>query len=469
MTIRIHNSLTQKKEDFKPIKKDKVGMYSCGVTVYDHCHLGHARSLFIFDYIKKYLAYRGFKVKFIRNVTDIDDKIINKAREQGKSTAEVAEKYIKSYKEDIQALGIGEADKEPRATKHIEEIKEHIKKLLKEDYAYEKEGDVYFRVRKFKEYGKLSHQSLEQIQAGSRIETNEKKENPLDFALWKNSKEDEPFWDSPWGKGRPGWHIECSAMSMRYLGDTFDIHAGGRDLIFPHHENEIAQSEAKTGKPFVKYWIHHGLLTINGQKMAKSLGNFVTIKDVLKKYDPNIIKLFFLSSHYSQPIDFNKEKMEETKKAYERINILMTKLDRKYGTRDVSEKINGDTGAIGQFRDEFIKCMDDDFNTPKALAVLYNMVNKCHITFDGNDRYKDLKLSYAMSIIKEIADIFGLTFIKEASSEISDDKIQWYISARNALKKEKKYKEADEIREKLDKKGIILEDAKDGTTWRRKI
>jgi cysteinyl-tRNA synthetase len=310
------------------------------------------------------------------------------------------------------------------------------------------------------------------MQEAVRIEKDPKKKDPLDFALWKKSNEDEPYWESPWGKGRPGWHIECSVMSEKYLKtEMLDIHAGGRDLIFPHHENEIAQSEAKSGKPFAKYWIHHGLLTINGQKMAKSLGNFITIKDFMNKYkDADLLKLFFLSAHYSSPIDYNEEKIEETKKAYEGIDILMKKLEGRYGTRKVNGVIHWGAGTAGDFKNQFIECMDDDFNTPKALSVLFDMVKRCNITLESNEEYKDGKLAYAMEIIKEISDIFGLTFLKKSSGAISVAKVEFYISTRTAFKKQGNFAEADEIRKTLEEKGIILEDTKDGkTTWRRKL
>ena len=306
------------------------------------------------------------------------------------------------------------------------------------------------------------------MEIGARVLPEENKKDPLDFALWKAAKEGEPSWNSPWGKGRPGWHIECSVMSSDILGDKFDIHGGGIDLIFPHHENEIAQSEG-AGKEFAKYWIHHGLLTINGQKMAKSLGNFVTIQDTLRKYHPDVLKIFYLQAHYSSPIDFSWEKMEEAKSAYERIDILMKKLDRVFGTRDVSKVVTGGMGAIGQFKDKFIEYMDDDFNTPRALSVLFDMINRCNKELESDDEYKNFKLRYAMDIIKEISDIFGFTFLKDNLTEMSDTKVTIAIAMREQLRKEKKFKEADDIRKNLEEKGIILEDTKDGTTWRRKL
>ncbi len=473
MGIRIYNSLTKKKDEFTPLKDDEVKMYTCGVTVYDDCHIGHARSLFIFEVIRQYLRYRGYNVKFVRNITDIDDKIINRANELKIDWKDLVKKYIDSYYEDLEALGIQRGDYEPRATEreNIDAMIKHIQELITKGYAYVTDSGVYFNVRKFKDYGKLSGQSIDKMLSGARIEPDEEKKDPLDFALWKKSKENEPFWDSPWVNGRPGWHIECSVMSTKYLKtDTLDIHAGGIDLVFPHHENEIAQSEALTGKLFAKYWIHHGLLTINGQKMAKSLGNFVTIKDFIDKYkNADLLKLFFLSTHYSHPIDYTEEKMEEAKKAYERIDILMKKLDEIYGTTDISQLIKQGTGFIKPFKDKFIEYMDDDFNTPRALSVLFDMVNGCNRLIDSKDELKNFKLRYAMDIIKEIADVFGLTFLKVVPVEMSDEEIKQYINKRLEYKKQGNFKEADRIRNELEEKGIILEDTKDGTRWRRKL
>ena len=471
MPIFIYNSLARKKEEFVPQNPPKVNIYTCGVTVYDESHIGHARSLYIFDVIRRYLKYRNFKVNFVRNITDIDDKIINRANELKIHWQDLTKKYIDSYYQDLKLLGIQKADFEPRATENIVDMVKYIEGLIAKGYAYATNTGVYFSVRKFKDYGKLSGQSIEQMLTGVRKEPDETKEDPLDFALWKISKPGEPSWDSLCGKGRPGWNLECSVMSQKFLKtDTLDIHAGGRDLIFPHHENEIAQAEALTGKPFAKYWIHHGLLTINGQKMAKSLGNFVTIKDFINKYKyADILKLFFLSAHYSHPIDYNEEKIEETKQALERILILLEKIDRQLSviSCQLSDK---KISEIEDVKKKFIEAMDDDFNTPRALSVLFDMVNRCNIELDSDDEYKNFKLRYAMDIIKEIADIFGLAFLKEVSGEISDTKITVAITLREQLKKEKKYSEADQIRKELEEKGVILEDTKDGTTtWRRKL
>ncbi|MFA5411183.1 MAG: cysteine--tRNA ligase [Candidatus Omnitrophota bacterium] len=461
MPISLYNSLTRKKEEFIPQNPPRVNIYTCGVTVYDESHIGHARSLYIFDVIRRYLACRGFKVKFIRNITDIDDKIINRANELKVSWQDLVKKYIDRYYEDLKSLGIEKADAEPRATENIPEMIKYIQGLIEKGYAYQAGGDVYFNVRQFPAYGKLSGQNIEQMESGARIEPTEDKKDPLDFALWKASKPGEPSWDSPWGKGRPGWHIECSVMSQKFLQtQTLDIHAGGRDLIFPHHENEIAQAEALTGKPFAKYWIHHGLLTINGQKMAKSAGNFVTIKDFINKYKyTDLLKVFFLSAHYSHPIDYTDEKIEEARQALERISILLGKIG--------SEKPGKTIPEIEEMKNNFIKAMDDDFNTPGALAAVFELVNLTNKNIENPD------FSYqAKKTLKELLGLLGLSLEFTKAQDAQDDKklIQDLIAKRIRLKEEKKFSEADKIRKDLEAKGIILEDTKDGkTTWRRKL
>ncbi len=460
MPIFIYNSLARKKEEFIPINPPKVNIYTCGVTVYDESHIGHARSLYIFDLIRRYLKYRGFKVNFVRNITDIDDKIINRANELKVDWQELVKKYIDSYYEDLKSLGIEKGDFEPRATENIPEMIKYIQGLIEKGFAYEAGGDVYFRVRKFSDYGKLSGQSVDQMETGVRIEPAEHKKDPLDFALWKKSKENEPFWESPWSRGRPGWHIECSVMSQKFLKtDTLDIHAGGRDLIFPHHENEIAQAEALTGKPFAKYWLHGGLLTINSQKMAKALGNFVTIKDFMAKYKyADLLKLFFLSAHYSSPIDYSEEKIAETKQALERISILLGKIDSQKSEKKFTE--------IEKIKDDFIKAMDDDFNTPQALACVFELVNLSNKNIDNTDF-----ASVAKNTLKELLKLLGLELELDKTENTADEtkSIQDLINRRIEFKKEKKFSEADNIRKELEEKGIILEDTKDGTTWRRKL
>jgi len=443
MPLHIYNSLTKKKEEFVPIEPSKVNMYTCGVTVYDDCHIGHARSLYIFDVIRSYLEYKKFKVNFVRNITDIDDKIINRANELKVNWRDLVEKYITSYKEDLKSLvirlGILDKDKEePRATKSIEDIKEYIKVLIDKDYAYVTNTGVYFSVRKFKKYGKLSGQSVDQMLTGVRKEADETKDDPLDFALWKKSKEDEPKWDSPWGEGRPGWHIECSVMSQKFLkANTLDIHAGGRDLIFPHHENEIAQSEAKTGKPFAKYWIHHGLLTINNQKMAKSLGNFITIKDFIAQYnDVDILKLFFLSAHHSQSIDFTEDKMKACKKQKKSFDDFFEKVDLLTEGKSAPKFSKENKEKIDVIYDKFEQAMDNDFNMPQALSYLFELKD---LTFG----YTGKAYSYARLKLGALFNIFGLKVKPQIQLPERVIKEQ---SEREKLKKEGDYKGADGIR-----------------------
>lgn len=462
MPIFIYNSLTRKKEEFIPLNHPKVNIYTCGVTVYDASHIGHARSLYIFDVIRRYLKYRGFEVKFARNITDVDDKIINRANELKVKWQELVKKYIGRYYEDLESLGIEKGDFEPRATENIAQMIRYIQRLVDKGYAYAAGGDVYFNVRKFPGYGKLSGQSIDQMETGVRIGPSELKHDPLDFALWKKSKEGEPSWDSPWGQGRPGWHIECSVMSQEFLKtDTLDIHAGGRDLIFPHHENEIAQAEALTGKPFAKYWIHHGLLTINGQKMAKSLGNFITIKDFMAQYkDADLLKLFFLFAHYAHPVDYNAAKIEEAKSALERILILVDKIDRQ-GVKNAKNC----PAEIEQIRNKFIEAMDDDFNTPQALACVFELVN----TVNKNIGQADFAFS-AKAALKEMLGILGITLkVVNNESAISEEEIKSRIQDRANAKKSKDYALADKIRKELETKGVILEDTKEGATWRRRL
>lgn len=463
--LKINNTLGRRKEDFIPQAEPLVTMYTCGVTVYDDCHIGHARSLYIFDVMRRYLKYKGYEVKFVRNITDIDDKIINRANELKVDWKELVAKYIERYYQDLNSLGIGKADFEPRATENIPDMIKYIQTLIDKDYAYVAGGDVYFNVRKFGGYGKLSGQKIEEMEAGARISPTELKHDHLDFALWKSSKEGEPFWASPWGNGRPGWHIECSVMSQKFLKtETLDIHAGGRDLVFPHHENELAQAEAFTGKPFAKYWIHHGLLTINGQKMSKSLGNFITIKDIAAKYPTDVLKILYLQALYSSPVDFSWEKMDEAKHAYERFVILFQKIQRKLGIDNLQPQEES-YGPAAKFIEEFDKAMSDDFNTPMALSVLFNMVNECNKVLDSKDDTNALKQFY--SAIKKLGNILGLSF--KVNSEESDEWILTAIGDRERFRKEKKYKEADTVRKMLEEKGIILEDTKEGTVWRRKI
>ncbi|MFC2149486.1 cysteine--tRNA ligase [Candidatus Auribacterota bacterium] len=483
MSLKIYNTLTRKKELFTPVKEGHAGMYVCGVTVYDECHLGHARAYVSFDVIKRYLEYKGYKVKYVRNVTDVDDKIIDKARKLKKAdlvsaAEEVTEKYFGSFKADMSKLNISEPDVEPRATGHIKEIIGIVSSLIDKGYAYALDGDVYYEVAKFKDYGKLSGRSLEDMMAGARVEVNQNKRSAMDFALWKKAKEGEPYWDSPWGKGRPGWHIECSAMSTKYLGQPFDIHGGGQDLIFPHHENEIAQSEACFDKEFVKYWMHNGFVTINSEKMSKSLGNFFALKDIFKKYDGNVVRFFLLTKHYRSPIDFTEEDLVEAKKNIERIENCMGRVRELAGdTGDGSKEGPAGTGAAAEFE----AAMDDDFNTAKALAVVFDIVNEINNILDsGKDidkakgliadlrmilnvlgmRYTAVKIEKVLfSQVKEPLDIEGI--LKE--DDVSDAAVKDLIMMRNHARKNKEWKTADAIRDSLLKKGVTLRDEADGT------
>ncbi|MEW6008981.1 MAG: cysteine--tRNA ligase [Candidatus Omnitrophota bacterium] len=500
MSIFIYNSLSGKKEEFLPIKAGKVNIYTCGVTVYDESHIGHARSLYIFDCFHRYLKYRGFDVNFVRNITDIDDKIINRAKESKIGWQDLVKKCIDRYYEDLKALGIEKADSEPRATENIPDMIKAITTLIKKGYAYVTDTGVYFSVRKFKDYGKLSGQSIEQMLTGTRKEPDETKEDPLDFALWKISKPDEPFWDSPWGKGRPGWHIECSVMSQKFLKtDTLDIHAGGRDLIFPHHENEIAQAEALTGKPFAKYWMHHGLLTINGHKMAKSLGNFITIRDFLKNEPSYKLKLIFISAHYRSPLDYNEKAIDIATANAETFDIFFRRVKGAKKNVNIHKEVE-------ELKNKFIQALDDDFNTPIALSILLEMVSFGHKLIDqGNNEIalsisevlRDLLVILNLGELKELAE--GIVGYDEIVNELGNlqqkyqrdfevfkipsvnltnrsDEIKNYSNLkdlfnalRNAARKSGNFSLADKIRADLANTGIILEDTKEGTIWRRKI
>lgn len=465
MAVQIYNSLTKKKEEFVPIHGNTVKMYTCGVTVYDQCHIGHARSLYVFDVIRRYLQFRGFKVEFVRNITDVDDKIIQKAIELKKTSKDVSEEQIRLYYEDMKALGVSQADIEPKATENIPEMIAHIQGLIDKGFAYVSKGDVYFNVRQFADYGKLSGQSIDKMMEAVRIEKDSDKKDPLDFALWKSSKPGEPTWDSPWGPGRPGWHIECSCMSMKHLKtQTLDIHAGGRDLIFPHHENEVAQSEAFTGKPFAKYWIHHGLLTINGQKMSKSLGNFITIKDALAKYTPDEVKMFFLFSHYTSSIDYSEEKMQESRKALAKFDVLFWKASELLKDKDVEAS---QADFILKHKQEFLDAMDDDFNTPKALAALFNLINDTNKFIDEkkDDSHYLGVIYHAVDILENLGrQIFGL-FLQEKDKELTDD-LKRLLEERVAVRAAKNFKRSDELRDLLKTKGVAVEDTKSGQTWR---
>jgi cysteinyl-tRNA synthetase len=459
--VKIYNSLTKEKQKFEPIQKKVVNIYTCGVTVYDDCHIGHARSLCVFDVIRRYLEFRGYEVNFIRNITDIDDKIIDRANQLGVNWRDLSDKYIKRYRKDLERLELKPAAFEPKATENIEAMIDYIKRLIDKGYAYVIDTGVYFEVRKFRQYGKLSGQKIDDIRSSVRIESDENKRDPLDFALWKMAKESEPSWDSPWGKGRPGWHIECSVMSRKYLNtDTLDIHGGGRDLIFPHHENEIAQAESLSGKNFANYWLHHGLLTINFQKMSKSLGNFVKISQVIEKYSANILKLFYFQAHYSSSVDFSWQKMKEAKKAYQHIKILKDKLDKK-----LTPAANN---SYQEYKERFIKVMDDDFNMPRGLSVLFDLISKTNGVLISEGKDKDKKLAGYKLALDQITGVFGFTFLKKRLTGINKEEVDELIALRNQYREKKQFDKSDQIRNQLLAKGIILEDTKEKTIWRRR-
>lgn len=556
--LQVYNTLTGRKEKFTPLVPGQIGMYVCGVTVYDHCHIGHARGAIIFDVIRRYLEYRGFAVKYIRNITDIDDKIIKRAQEEGCTAKEIAQKYTVDYYQDMERLGVRQATFEPKATEHIEEIIALIRRLEERGYAYRVEGgDVYFDIRKFPAYGRLSKRSLDSMQAGARVEVDSRKKDPLDFVLWKSAKEGEPAWESPWGAGRPGWHIECSAMSIKHLGETFDIHGGGEDLIFPHHENEIAQSEAATGKPFVRYWLHNGFVNINQEKMSKSLKNFFTIKEVLARYSSETLRLFLLSTHYRSPVNFTTAGLDEAARALERVyntfetaeylikaggggeqergwesqeesrlvastQCLSARGSQKPGQKDVAwqeiyssaqegsqEPLSGaqepeaageqepaaggsgrdhsqrraqtvkqqDEAVLGSLRAAFEAAMDDDFNTAEAIGRLWEAVKEVNIFIHdhpsmNNDQRRHLR--QMVDLIRELGGVLGLFQESKAWSKLADDDnivndlMEIILEIRNICRAKKDWTLADQIRSRLQEKGIVLEDRKEGTVWKRK-
>ncbi|MBL7157307.1 MAG: cysteine--tRNA ligase [Candidatus Omnitrophica bacterium] len=480
--MRIYNTLTRNKKDFQPIKKGEISIYVCGPTVYDEPHIGHARSAYVFDVIRRYLKYKdkGCKIKFVRNVTDIDDKIINKAKEACASgdlktaVKEISQKYLASYTECMDRMGILKPYREPKATEYIEKMKKFIALLIKRKAAYVADGDVYFDIKKAKNYGKLSNQNLEKMEAGARIASGENKKDPLDFALWKKAKVGEPSWPSPWGEGRPGWHIECSVMSSDIFGGEFDIHAGGIDLIFPHHENEIAQSEG-AGKKFAKLWMHNGLLTINAEKMAKSLGNFITIKDFETKYkDLDLLKLLFINSHYRSPVDYTEEKIKQIKKAKERIKIFvkfanktMEKIERDKGKPNVNYQGHSGLPWANKYKLRFESAMDDDFNTPKALAEIFSMIHEGNSLKVENTADTYLKLKCFRDVLTELlAGIFGLSIKEDSFGEVEKILMKEYEEFR----KQKNFKKSDEFRHiLLNEYNIIVEDTKEGPVWRKKL
>ncbi len=469
--MQIYNTLTRKKEPFKTIEENKVKMYVCGPTVYDFFHIGNARSFVMADTIRKALEFKGYDVKFVMNLTDIDDKIINRANKEGTSAKDVAEKYSKAFFEDTKKLKIKPATVHPKATEHIQEIIEFIKDLIDKGYAYNIDGDVYFDISKYKDYGKLSGKKIEELEAGARVEVNEKKKNPLDFALWKKAKPGEPYWESPWGIGRPGWHIECSAMSCKHLGETIDIHAGGSDLIFPHHENEIAQSEARTGKKFVNYWIHFGFLNIDNEKMSKSLGNFFTTREILTKYRAQELRFLYLQTHYASPLNFTIDALNASKKGLEKIEDLASFILDK-----INKNQNGDIVDFNfnYYYQQFELAIDDDFNFPKVLAVVFEFVRDVNKLINENSNLDVLVYKEIYKFLQKTADgVLSIISFEELKNKsfhsLEDDLIKIIIEIRKEAKLNKNYALADKIRDELNKIGIILQDTKDGVIYKKEI
>jgi cysteinyl-tRNA synthetase len=470
MEMRLYNTLTRKKEEFVPIEKGKVRMYVCGPTVYNYIHIGNARPMIIFDTVRRFFEYKGYEVNYVSNFTDVDDKIIKKAVEEGVSAQEISERYIKAVLEDMRELNIKPATKNPKATEEIDGMIDMISTLIEKGHAYEKNGTVYFKTRSFKEYGKLSKKNIDDLEAGHReikVAGEEEKEDSLDFVLWKPKKEGEPFWPSPWSDGRPGWHIECSVMSKKYLGEQIDIHAGGEDLIFPHHENEIAQSEAANGKEFAHYWLHNGFLNINNEKMSKSKGNFFTVRDIGEKYPYDVLRFFMLSgAHYRMPLNFSADLMEAAKNGLERIKVAVERLDdiaKKKNEAEVSEKEKQVISDLKKLQTKFDTAMEDDFNTADAISAVFEMVKLVNV---GITEDSDATLAEeAKKSIVTLMDVLGVPV--EPVKEILDTEIEQLIEERQAARKNKDFQRADEIRDILLEKGIVLKDTREGVKWTR--
>ncbi|MDD5635262.1 MAG: cysteine--tRNA ligase [Atribacterota bacterium] len=474
MVLKIYNTLSGTKEEFIPLRKGHVGIYVCGPTVYDFFHIGNARPFLIFEVLRRYLKFKKYNVKYVSNFTDIDDKVIKKANELGMKFSEVAEKYIQEYFQDADCLNIGRADIYPRATEHISDIIDFVKKLEEKGFAYSVDGDVFFDVNRFEEYGKLSKQNLEEIRAGERIQVDDRKRNPYDFVLWKKAKENEPSWDSPWGKGRPGWHIECSVMSTKYLGESFDIHAGGADLIFPHHENEIAQSEALSGKIFAKYWLHNGYLKIDNKKMSKSLGNILKIRELCEKYDGSVIRHFLLSAHYRSPLNFSEEQVEQSKNSMDTLINIIYNLEffKKQGrlTKEMRPEDKELLDKKVEMVSKFVEAMDDDLNTPVALSTLFLLAKSVNIYLNDNELKNEEIMNEILGFYKKYgSDILGLKFSskKETNTILEDKEVDKMISDRELARKNKEWQKADKIREQLKSMGIILEDTAEGIRWKK--
>ena len=464
--MKIFNTLTREKEEFKPITEGEVKIYACGPTVYNYIHIGNARPICVFDVLRRYLEYRGYKVTFVQNFTDIDDKIIKKANEEGTDYKIVSEKYIEEFWKDAKGLNFRPATVHPKATENIDKIIEIVSGLIENGHAYAVDGDVYFSPKTFPEYGKLSHQPLEELEAGARIMVGDIKRDPMDFALWKAAKPGEPYWDSPWGKGRPGWHIECSAMNWRYLGDTIDIHCGGQDLIFPHHENEIAQSECFTGKPFAHYWMHNGYINVDNVKMSKSLGNFFTVRDVAEKYGYEPIRYLLISAQYRSPINYSTDIIEQCIAALNRLYTCRDSLDFELKNA-VDAEHDGDKAIIdgfNKYREQFIAAMDDDLNTADAIASIFELVRDINTNVVGKTPSKAL-VEGAIAMFDELTGVLGLVYNRK--TETLDSDVEALIEARTNARKEKNWAEADRIRDQLKEMGIVLEDTAQGVKWHR--
>ena len=481
MSLRVYNTLTGGKEEFQPLVPGKVGMYVCGVTVYDYCHIGHARANIVFDIIYRYLQFVGFEVNYVRNYTDVDDKIINRANERGIDSTTLAEEFIKAFDEDMASLGLSLPTCQPKATEHIEQIVDIVERLIEKGLAYESAGDVYYAVENFPGYLKLSKRNMDDMRAGARITPGEQKRNPMDFALWKAAKPGEPSWKSPWGLGRPGWHIECSAMSMKYLGESFDIHGGGKDLVFPHHENEIAQSEGASGKPFVKYWLHNGFVNVNKEKMSKSLGNFFTIRDILQSYDPEVVRFFILTAHYRSPIDFSDQNLQDSLAGLSRFYEALQVAAEAVADLPVSEAVSEEGAALEV---KYREAMDDDFNTAQAIGYLFEGVRTMNRLCATKKFRKKTDLVATVQDLQRtvirLGGVLGLfgsepgvwldkqKFAALAGLDISAEQIEEFIAERNQVRKDKDFARSDAIRDELDGKGIVLLDSAQGTSWKIK-
>ncbi|MEK5036606.1 cysteine--tRNA ligase [Sporosarcina sp. FSL K6-3457] len=465
MTIQIYNTLTRRKEPFIPMEEGKVKMYVCGPTVYNYIHIGNARPVIVFDTVRRYLEYRGFDVSYVSNFTDVDDKIIKAANELGEEVGELTDRFINAYFEDVGALGCGKADVHPRVTDHIEDIVEFVKVLIDKGFAYESQGDVYYRTQKFEGYGKLSQQSTDELKVGARIEEGVKKENPLDFALWKAAKEGEISWESPWGVGRPGWHIECSVMAREHLGDTIDIHAGGQDLTFPHHENEIAQSEAMTGKQFARYWMHNGYINIDNEKMSKSLGNFVLVNDIRKQIDPQVLRFFILSVHYRHPVNFSQNLVEGAANGLERIRTAYNNLEHRLGaSADLGDQQDVWMHKVDEIKRDFESSMDDDFNTANAIAAIFELVKLANVYLLEKNTQASV-LEHFIETFDGLLSVLGLPLT--SATDLLDEDIEALIEERLEARRTRNFKRSDDIRDELKAKGILLEDTAQGTRWKR--